>query len=95
MERDCPFNMAIICDSEECYHCGWDPKVAQKRQEDFVKNWGVEKLYKIPFTGYCEVWATSPEEAADKAEDIEKQFFAHYDYGDPIRLDKEEENAMD
>ena len=54
-----------------------------------------EKRYKIPFTGYCEVWANSPEEAAEKADDIEKQFFAHYDYGDAICLEKEEENELD
>ena len=53
------------------------------------------KLYKIPFTGYCEVWAKSPEEAAEMAEDIEKQFFAHYDYGDPECLEKEEKNELD
>ncbi len=54
-----------------------------------------EKRYKVPFTGYCEVYARSPEEAADMAEDIEKQFFAHYDYGDPICLEKEEEDELD
>ena len=95
MERICQYNDMVVCDSEECYHCGWDPEVAQKREEEFVRHWVGEKRYKIPFTGYCEVWAKSPEEAADKAEDIEKQFFAHYDYGDPICLEKEEENAMD
>lgn len=52
----------------------------------------VLKMYKVPFTGYCEVWAKSPEEAVDNAEDIERQFFAHYDYGDPICLEKEEED---
>ena len=33
MERDCDYNRAIICDSEECYHCGWDPEVAKRRIE--------------------------------------------------------------
>ena len=33
MERDCPYNRAIVCDSEECYHCGWDPEVAERRIE--------------------------------------------------------------
>ena len=54
-----------------------------------------EKRYKVPFTGYCEVYARSLEETADMAEDIEKQFFAHYDYGEPIYLEKEEENELD
>lgn len=91
MERTCDYNIGIICDSEECYHCGWDPEVAKARLEAMT----FEKHYKIPFTGYCEVWAKSPEEAADKAEDIEKQYFAHYDYGDPICLEKEEKNELD
>lgn len=94
MARDCQFNHEVVCDSEECYHCGWDPEVARERQEHFVETRD-EKLYKIPFTGYCEVFAKSPEEAADKAEDIKKQFFAHYDYGDPICLEKEEKNELD
>lgn len=54
-----------------------------------------DKRYKVPFTGYCEVYARSPEEAADMADDLEKQFFAHYDYGEPICLEKEEENELD
>jgi hypothetical protein len=87
MERECQFNRAIVCDSDECYHCGWDPEVAKARSAA-----GCEKLYKVPFTGFCEVWARSPEEAAEKAEDIEKQFFAHYDYGDPTRVTKEDED---
>jgi hypothetical protein len=91
MERICQFNEGVICDSTECYHCGWDPEVAKARLKAITG----EKLYRVPFTGYCEVYATSPEEAAEKAEDIEQQFFAHYDYGDPICEEKEEENEMD
>lgn len=49
-----------------------------------------EKKYKVPFTGYCEVFAHDENEALDIADTIEQQFFAHYDYGDPICLDKEE-----
>ena len=48
-----------------------------------------KKLYKIPFTGYSEVFADTPEEAADLVEDIDKQFFAHYDYGTPECKEKE------
>lgn len=31
MERICDYNPEIICDSKECYHCGWDPEVAERR----------------------------------------------------------------
>ena len=95
MERVCEHNNAIICDSEHCYRCGWHPEVAQQRQEELLKEVTQQKLYRIPFSGYCEVWAKSPEEAAEKAEDIEKQFFAHYNYGNPICFEKEEKNEMD
>lgn len=94
MERPCDYNEGVICDSEKCYHCGWDPEVAKKRQEELRRTSG-EKQYKINFRGYCEVWAKSPEDAAKKAEDIESQFFAHYEYGEPICLDKEETDEMD
>lgn len=90
-EHICQYNDAIACDCEECYHCGWDPEVAEQRK---AKIMGL-KRYKIPFTGYCEVWAKSPEEAADKAENIENQFFAHYNYGDPECLEKEENDELD
>ena len=95
MERICQFNSEVICDSAECYHCGWDPEVAKERKEVLIRSVTGLKMYKVPFTGYCEVWAKSPEEAAEKADDIEQQFFANYDYGDPECLEKEEENEMD
>lgn len=91
MERICWYNTAIMCDSEECYRCGWHPEVAEARNKKLLSSTGDQKLYKVPFTGYCEVWATSPEEAADKAENIDQQFFAHYDYGDPVCSEKDEE----
>ena len=95
MERICEYNTAIMCDSEECYHCGWHPDVAGARKKKLLDAANNQKLYKVPFTGYCEVWATSPEKAAEKAEDIDQQFFAQYDYGDPVCLEKEEENELD
>lgn len=94
MELVCQFNEEIICDSAECYHCGWDPEVAKKRAEEFREMMNRQKLYKVPFTGYCEVWATSPEEAADKADDGQ-MFFVHYDFEEPISTEKEEENEVD
>ncbi len=96
MEHVCQYNAEVVCDHKKCYHCGWDPEVAKARQDkirgDMMNG---NKLYRVPFTGYCEVWAKSPEEAADKAEDIGKQFTAYYAYGDPICLEKEEKNELD
>ena len=92
MERTCQFNEAVVCDRKECYHCGWDPEVAKAREEEFLRKCTSQKLYKVPFTGYCEVWANSPEEAAEMAETVEQQFTASYEYGEPICLEKEEEN---
>ena len=95
MERICRFNREVICDSAECYHCGWDPEVAKGRLEAIVRKESGRKLYKVPFTGFCEVWADSQEEAAEKAEDTYNHFYVSYDYGDPECLVKEEENEMD
>ena len=88
----CPYNKEVDCDHANCQKCGWYPPVAKKRKEEIMNN---IKLYQIPFTGYCEVWANSPEEAAAKAETVEQQFFAHYDYRDPICLSKEDKDEMD
>jgi hypothetical protein len=90
MERDCQYNKAIICDSAECYHCGWDPNVTKERMKAMLG----EKKYKIPVTGHFEVWANSPEEALEKA-DNDDVFFAHYDFGDPECLEKENEDELD
>ena len=91
--RVCQYNKEVFCDARTCYHCGWDPEVAKERTAEFIAKMPKEKLYRIPFTGYCEVWAKSPEEAAEKAEHIEQQFFAQYDYGDPICMKKEEDDV--
>lgn len=85
----CPHNDRLICNSPKCESCGWYPPVAKARVRAFM---GEQNLYRVPFTGYCEVWANSPEEAAEKAEIIEEQFTADYEYGEPICLEKEEEN---
>ena len=91
-ENICPHNDAVDCTTNKCERCGWNPTVAKERKRLIL---GEKRLYKVPFTGYCEVWADTPEAAADLAEDFGQQFFAHYDYGDPECLDKEEENEMD
>ena len=84
----CPYNHEVDRESMTCERCGWYPPVAKERKKEIM----ALKLYRIPFTGYCEVWAKSPEEAADKADDVPAQFFAHYDYGDPVCLSKEDDD---
>lgn len=92
----CQYNPECECETPECHKCGWNPEVAYRRQKQFREGLGMfEKKYTIPFTGYCEVWANSAEEAAKKAEDIQQQFFAHYDYGDPVCAEKEENDELD
>ena len=87
----CPYNHEVDCESMTCAKCGWYPPVEKERKTEIM----ALKKYKVPFTGFCEVWAKSPEEATDKAEEIEQQFFAHYDYSDPICLTKEEPDELD
>lgn len=50
------------------------------------------KKYRIPFTGYCEVWANSTDEALEVAED-EEMYFVQYQFGDPVC--EEDKNGMD
>lgn len=85
----CPHNHEVICDKLKCESCGWNPKVEKERKKAIM---GAKSLYRVPFSGYCEVWANSVEEATVMAENVENQFFAHYDYGDPVCLEKEESN---
>lgn len=98
MKHICPHNSEVSCNTPKCGFCGWNPKVAQKRLDDIKKGKAkmlYDKRYKIPFTGYCEVYAKDPEEALAKAETVEMQFFAHYDYGNAVCLDEEDEDEMD
>lgn len=87
----CPYNHEVDCESMTCECCGWYPPVAKKRKKEIMEL----KLYRVPFTGFCEVWAKSLEEASEKAEDIKAQFYAQYDYGDPVCLSKEVEYELD
>lgn len=101
MERDvdgkyiCPYNRECRCDIPECHKCGWKPEVAKRRLKEFMEGRKVtEKLYKVPFTGYCEVWAATLEEAAEKV-DHDTMFFVEYDFGEPVCLSKEDEDEVD
>ena len=82
----CPHNSGIECSNQECERCGWYPPVAEKRKREVM---GLKK-YKIPFTGYCEVWAKSPEEA-EKLADNDEMFYVSYDFGDPVTDEEESE----
>lgn len=94
MRRICPHNYEVDCEASRCDRCGWNPEVARKRINEVMKNMSDSKLYKIPFTGHCEVWAESKEEATQKAED-DFLFTVHYDFGDPECLEKEDEDELD
>ena len=84
--RICPHNMGVDCEKPGCKHCGWYPPVEKKRKKELTH---LEK-YKIPFTGYCEVWAKSPEEALKLADNGE-MFYVEYDFGEPATNEEESE----
>lgn len=96
----CPYNRECRCTVLECEKCGWNPEVAERRLEKLREQFKtpesplVELKYNVPFTGYCEVFAHSEEEALEKA-DNDQAFFIHFDYGDPVCLEKEEDDEMD
>ena len=94
MTRICPHNYQIDCESLRCDRCGWNPEVAKKRVQEVMKTMSDSKRYRIPFTGWCEVWAESTEEASQKAED-DQLFTVYYDFGDPECLAKEEQDELD
>jgi hypothetical protein len=81
----CPHNVGVECETPACEQCGWYPPVAEKRKREIMK----QKKYKIPFTGYCEVWARSPEEA-EKLADNGDMFYAEYDFGEPVSEEESE-----
>lgn len=82
--RLCKFNVGCECETRDCDNCGWNPDVAERRQKEISEGF-YNKLYRIPFTGYCEVWAKTPEEAVEKAYD-EDMYFVKYDFGEPVRV---------
>ena len=96
-ENVCPHNNEVVCRTAKCDRCGWNPEVAKARLDEYVGGMvelPADKLYHIPFTGYCDVWAKSPEEALERAED-EKMFTVGYEFGTPECLTKEEKNEVD
>jgi hypothetical protein len=91
----CIYNEDVDCNVANCAHCGWNPEVAAKRTQAYKMaqlqaKFPGQKLYKIPFTGYCEVWARSPEDAVDQAGN-EDMFFVHYEFEKPTCLTKEDD----
>ena len=32
--KECKFNLGVICDSEKCEKCGWNPEVDKKRKAE-------------------------------------------------------------
>lgn len=91
----CQYNPECECKKPKCQECGWNPEVSKCRLKNFRISKGLPtKLYRVPFTGYCEVYANSEEEAVEQA-DSGKMFFAHYDFGDPERLNKEDDDELD
>ena len=91
----CPYNDDIDCPEVKCEKCGWHPDVIAKRHEELrYGHMNGIKLYKVPFTGFCEVWAKSPEDAVAKADDGE-MFYVEHDFEDPICLTKEVTNEVD
>ena len=95
----CIYNEGINCKAANCTQCGWNPEVAAKRTHarklaELQARFPGQKLYKIPFTGYCEVWAKSRDEAIENAGN-EDMFFVRYEFEKPTCLTKEDENEMD
>ena len=80
----CPHNRECRCEYLDCDNCGWNPAVAKHRLKCYKAGVNMfDKKYEIPFTGRCEVWAKSPEEAAEKARRGDT-FTIERDFGDPV-----------
>lgn len=85
--KPCPYNDGVECETCDCERCGWYPPVEKERMKNIM---GKEKKFKIHFTGFCEVWANSPEEAAHLADQGE-MFYVEYDFGEPNCEEEEDE----
>ncbi len=85
----CPYNNEVDCEKAACEGCGWYPPVTEARIKSLVG-----KRYKVPFTGYCEVYAKSEEDAIEKASN-DDMFFVHYEFTEATCLEKEDEDELD
>lgn len=96
LDNPCPINDALVCKEQKCDKCGWNPEVSRERLESIVGEMDMadHKLYRVPFTGYCDVWAKSQEDAETRADNGE-MFTVEYDFGTPICMEKEEKNELD
>ena len=91
----CQYNPECHCDVPECDKCGWNPKVAMRRLKKFRESLGIEEnRYQIPFTGQCEVWAATEEEAVEKAE-RHHMVLVDYNFGDPSLIEEEGNDELD
>ena len=91
--NNCIYNQEVRCNVANCAVCGWNPEVAAKRDRarriaKMQAKLPDHKLYKLSFTGHCEVWARSPEDAVEAASN-EDMFFVRYEFEEPIRLTQE------
>lgn len=87
----CKYNIGCECENQECEKCGWYPPVANRRLRKFREGLGMfEKKYKIPFTGYCEIYAKSASDAAKKV-DHDTMHYAEYNFGRPVCLTPEDD----
>lgn len=74
----CPYNSECGCWTPECHKCGWNPKVERARKTALLGG----TSYRVPFTGYCNVIANSPEEAIERAVQSNMND-AHHIFGEP------------
>lgn len=89
--HSCPYDGVDWCDDWECHICFHNPEVAARRLKHLEEP---VKKFKIPFTGYFEVYASSPEEALEKVGRDEVEY-DHYELGNPIILEEEDDNELD
>ena len=86
-----PHNEACHCENPKCDKCGWNPEVSEKRKKEYRTGLGLpHKCYKITFTGTCEVYAYSEEDALKRAAN-QDMFTVEYDFGEPVCTTEEDD----
>lgn len=90
----CSHNIGVECDKPtRCHECGWNPKVAKLREAKLrCGRKPGDKPYRVSFTGYSKVWASSSQEALIKAQNKNSVLTQHY-FTRPEEM--EEEDGMD